>query len=109
MKEIIQSYEDARCRQFNVDDFGCLGDEDAAALITALHHSQWFTSIVIRNLKLSSAVLTSLALLVERTSSLQELTLSGIGAKSDFWVKLAEAMAMNRQQSINVLDFSHNR
>lgn len=102
-------YEDARCREFQVDDFGCLGDDDAAALITALHHSQWFTSVVVDDLKLGPAVLASLVLLVQRTSSIQELTLSGIGAKHDFWIKLAEAMGANTHQSINVLNISRNR
>lgn len=49
-----------------------------------------------------------MTVLVLRSSSLQELVLSGIGAKGDFWARFARSIKGNPLQQLHALDLSCN-
>ncbi|EGD80740.1 hypothetical protein PTSG_01330 [Salpingoeca rosetta] len=108
MEELIERYHTSRQREFVADDFHLLQDGFAPALITALLHNSWFTSVVIKNVKLSTETLDALVSLVRRTCHVQRLTLRHIQADTKFWSRLCHALGSNRRQSISHIDFSEN-
>lgn len=96
-------------------DFEHLDLKDLLPIIAALTHNGYFTKFRVSNIKLvnssqsGSEQLCELIInLVRRSNTLEEIYLDNTGIRADFVNKLFQAMLLNNQTSIQIIDLSNN-
>ncbi|KPM12095.1 hypothetical protein QR98_0106760 [Sarcoptes scabiei] len=101
--------------ELSILDFEHLDLKDLLPIIAALTYNGYFTRFRVSNVKIvnsshsgSEQILDQIINLVRRSTTLEEIYLDNTGVKADFVNKLFQAMLLNNQTSIQVIDLSNN-
>ncbi|QQP32283.1 Uncharacterized protein FKW44_024178, partial [Caligus rogercresseyi] len=109
-------------RELRLQDFEHLDHRDLVCILSALEHNTWFTKLRASlspgtaasssshasGTKLAGDIAERILSVVAKSSSLQELHISGIGARHDFATKLSAAIASNPRSAFTSFDLSCN-
>lgn len=82
--------------------------QDWKCLLKALHHNNWFTSIIAESIPIDKEVFTQLAEVFQYNITIQQLTLRDVKASSQFFISLSNALEANPKTNIQQIDFSSN-
>ncbi|KAH9511072.1 CARMIL C-terminus [Dermatophagoides farinae] len=101
--------------ELSILDFEHLDLKDLQPLIAALTYNGYFTKFRVSNVKIvnnsqsgSDQICELIVNLVRRSTRLEELYLDNTGIRADFVNKLFQAMLLNNQTSIQIIDLSNN-
>ncbi|XP_040574812.1 F-actin-uncapping protein LRRC16A isoform X1 [Lepeophtheirus salmonis] len=111
-------------RELRLQDFEHLDHRDLVCILSALEHNTWFTKLraslsagtasssssnsSTSGTKLAGDIAERILSVVGKSSSLQELYISGIGARYDFAQKLSGAITTNPRSAFMSFDLSCN-
>jgi Ran GTPase-activating protein (RanGAP) involved in mRNA processing and transport len=98
----------------NITEFNLLEFEqpvsaaELAALIGALQHNTWFSSLVAREMTLDKKTISDIAAMLRKNKTITEVVLSGTGIKGDGLTAISDALAANKENAVNTIDLSNN-
>jgi len=95
-----------------LQDFEHLDHRDQICIIAALEHNTWFTKLKASGagagVRLPADICDRIIQVAAKSTSLQELHVSSIGARADFAARLAQAVAANQESALTSIDLSCN-
>ncbi|OTF84105.1 hypothetical protein BLA29_005305, partial [Euroglyphus maynei] len=101
--------------ELSILDFEHLDLKDLLPLIAALTYNGYFTKFRVSNVKIvnssqsgSEQICELIVNLVRRSTRIEEIYLDNTGIRADFVNKLFQAMLLNNQTSIQIIDLSNN-
>jgi len=107
--DVNNLYPSNNITEFNLLEFEQpVSTAELSALIGALHHNTWFTSIVAREMVLDKKTIADIAAMFRKNKTITEVVLTGVGMNRDGLAALSDALAANRDNAVNTIDLSNN-
>ncbi|EFA86011.1 hypothetical protein PPL_01244 [Heterostelium album PN500] len=82
---------------------------DARPLMAALAINSWFTSFIIKGIKLTNECIGSIISLLQQSTSFEKVVLNGIGMDRSACEKLIDAIVGNKTLPLKELDLGNNQ